>query len=353
MAVKISVIMPVYNCERYLESALRSVLSQSVTDLELIAVDDHSTDASRDILRRYAEEDPRIRLILHEKNSGVAAARNCALDAAQGEYVAFCDADDLVPEGAYEALLKTIREQDIAIGSFDDVYYEDAEFVYANHCEITKGARKSCFLSLFSVCCLWTKLIRTDFIRAHQLRFDESMTIGEDVVFLANVATCEPRYAITDTSVYWHNHYLHSDYRSLTNQYTLAAYEKHIECRQKLLQICRDIPECRDYVYLTFSADTVYYMHLLGSREEKNRAFDLFTDYIKGYDYENKPLYFKAQTGVPFETFLRMDADAFFAYAPDPRERVATEFDLGLIGFRWILRYFKGWLRFKFGRKYK
>ncbi len=353
MAIKISVIMPVYNCERYLEAALRSVLSQSVTDLEVIAVDDCSTDASRDILSKCAQADPRIRPIFNEKNLGVSATRNRALDAVQGEYIAFCDADDIVPEGAYEALLKTIRGKDIAIGSFDDVFYEDIEFMYSNHCQIIKNARKSCFLSLFAVCCLWTKLIRTDFVRSHQLRFDESMTIGEDVVFLANVATFKPRYAVTDTSVYCHNHYLHSSYCSLTHQYTLAAYEKHIECRQKLLQICRNIPECREYVYLTFSSDTVRYMHLLESREDKRRAFALFSEFIKGYDYENEPLYFKALTGVPFEIFVHMDADGFFEYAPEPRERVATEFDIGLIGFRWIMRYFRGWLSFKFRRKRK
>ena len=93
--MKISVIMPVYNCERYLEAALQSVLTQSVSDLEIIAVEDCSTDSSREILLREAQKDARIRPICNERNVGVSAVRNIALQHATGEYIAFCDSDDI------------------------------------------------------------------------------------------------------------------------------------------------------------------------------------------------------------------------------------------------------------------
>ena len=355
MAVKISVIMPVYNCEKYLEAALHSVLSQSVQDLEIIAVEDCSTDASRAILLREAEKDARIRAICNEKNMGVAAVRNVALAHVTGEFVAFCDSDDVVPEGAYEKLLGAVGEKDIAIGTFEDVLYRGAGAPIREARPIEPFAKKSTFLSLFSVCCLWTKLIRASFIRENGLRFDEGMKIGEDVVFLACAATKQPRCAVIDDAVYWHCRYQSGSYRSLTHIYTLDAYRLHIECRRKLLSICKEIPECRDYVYLDFSWDVERYLHLLKDDEDVDAAFELFRDFMKEYDFEKKPHLFEAMTGVPYSEFLEADACGFFELQKEssPRERVAAEFDCGRIGFRWILRYFMGWLKFKIKRGYK
>ncbi|MBQ8309724.1 MAG: glycosyltransferase family 2 protein [Clostridia bacterium] len=353
--MKISVIMPVYNCESYLEAALQSVLAQSVRDLEIIAVEDCSTDASRDILLRTAQKDARIRPICNEKNIGVAVVRNLALEHVTGEFVAFCDADDIVPDGAYEKLLGAIGDRDIAIGAFDDALDRGDGAFEREPRPIDAKTKKSMFLSLFSVCCLWTKLIRTSFIRENGLRFDEDMQIGEDVVFLAHVATKNPSYAVIDDTVYWHCRYQGARYCSLTHIYTLDAYRQHIECRRRLLSVCREIPECRDYVYLRFSWDAERYLHLLTDENDLEEAFAIFRDYMSGYDFREKPLLFESMTGVPYEKFLGMDAVHYFEYQKEvlPRERVATEFACGMIGFRWIVRYFKGWLKFKFKRNYQ
>jgi len=89
----VSVIVPVYNTERYLRRCIESILHQTYQNFELILVDDGSTDQSRNICSEYADLDKRIKLI-HQKNRGVAAARNAALDVATGQYIAFCDSDD-------------------------------------------------------------------------------------------------------------------------------------------------------------------------------------------------------------------------------------------------------------------
>ncbi len=355
MAAKISVIMPVYNCETYLEAAVQSVLSQS-EDLELIAVEDCSDDGSRAILRRLADEYPqKIHAVFNERNLGVAAVRNIALDRATGDFLAFCDSDDIVPPNAYRALLDAVGDCDVAIGAFDDVTDDGSGTPIQEPRPIAPEAKQSAFLSLFSVCCLWTKLIRTEFVRRHRLRFDTEMRIGEDVVFLAQVAACKPRCTVVDVSVYWHCFHRSDQNCSLTHVYTLAAYRQHIECRRKLLNICRDIPECRDYVYLLFSHDLERYLQHLTDGREMEEGFSLFRDYLMEYDYAQKPLLFRAMTGVPWETFLQMNAEQYFAYRRNvlPREQVAAEFDCGRIGFRWILRYFKGWLRFKLTRSYQ
>lgn len=91
----VSVIMPAYNAEKYIEEAIQTVMAQTITDWELIVVDDCSTDATCEILRGLASADLRIRLIRNEVNSGVAKSRNHAMDVAQGQFVAFLDSDDM------------------------------------------------------------------------------------------------------------------------------------------------------------------------------------------------------------------------------------------------------------------
>ena len=91
----ISVIMPLYNAERFVGESIENVLRQTVGDFELIVIDDASTDASAEIARAYAAKDNRIVLMHNELNSGAARTRNRALDAARGKFITFMDADDL------------------------------------------------------------------------------------------------------------------------------------------------------------------------------------------------------------------------------------------------------------------
>ena len=105
----LSVIVPAYNSEATLERCVRSVLDQSFVDLELILVDDGSTDSTPDLLRQFSEEDGRVR-VFTQANSGVSAARNLGLSHAQGTYAAFLDADDWVDPQTYEKLTAAMRE---------------------------------------------------------------------------------------------------------------------------------------------------------------------------------------------------------------------------------------------------
>ncbi len=114
----LSVVVPVYNVAEYLPACLDSVLDQTLRELEVIAVDDGSTDESLDILHRYAERDPRL-TVLTQPNSGQGIARNRGVEIARGEFLTFLDSDDTVPPGAYAFMVKTLREtgSDFAVGS--------------------------------------------------------------------------------------------------------------------------------------------------------------------------------------------------------------------------------------------
>ena len=100
----LSVIVPVYKVEAYLDECVESILNQTYTDLELILVDDGSPDRSGEMCDAWAERDSRVRVI-HKPNGGVCSARNAGLDAARGEYAAFVDSDDWLDPGMYEAML--------------------------------------------------------------------------------------------------------------------------------------------------------------------------------------------------------------------------------------------------------
>ncbi|RII19849.1 CDP-glycerol:poly(glycerophosphate) glycerophosphotransferase [Streptomyces sp. YIM 130001] len=109
MAPRLTVVVPVHNVEDYLDACLRSLADQTLEDLEVVMVDDGSTDGSPDIARRYADEDARFRLVRQE-NAGLGAARNAGVKLARGTHLAFVDSDDLVPEDAYEKMLASLEE---------------------------------------------------------------------------------------------------------------------------------------------------------------------------------------------------------------------------------------------------
>ena len=125
---RVSVIVPVYRCEAALPACIDSLLGQTLEDMEFIFVCDGSPDGSLDLLEQARARDARVRVIAFEKNCGVSAARNAGLDAAQGEFVGFCDGDDWVEPQMYERLLAAAQEAG-ADASFCRVYkdHEDAE----------------------------------------------------------------------------------------------------------------------------------------------------------------------------------------------------------------------------------
>ena len=113
--MKISVIIPIYNSEKYLHDCLDSVLSQTLDDIEVICINDGSVDGSLDILKGYAEKDKRI-VVLDKANEGVAVARNIGINKANGEFVCFMDSDDLYPtDDVLETLYSKAKENNVLV----------------------------------------------------------------------------------------------------------------------------------------------------------------------------------------------------------------------------------------------
>lgn len=158
---KISVIVPVYNTERYLEECVQSILNQTYSEIEVILVDDGSTDGSGEICDRFAAKDQRVKVI-HQKNSGLSGARNSGLDVCSGLYITFVDADDALDRCFLEVLYRNITDNncDIAICSYQ-LYYGDNK-TETSESSVQLYNRMDCFRMLNG----WRDPVVTSFIVA-------------------------------------------------------------------------------------------------------------------------------------------------------------------------------------------
>lgn len=182
--------MPVYNCEKYLVQCLDSVISQSLTDIEIICVDDGSTDGSAAILEEYAGRDERIRVIA-QVNSGAGAARNTGLEAASGEYVLFLDGDDMLLPGSLESLYKQAESLDVDIIRCRAVDYDnetgEKSLSLHNHLKrvpfflFDRNVQFSRWYWLFPKlnAAPWGGLCRREFLIENDIRFNDLVCVND------------------------------------------------------------------------------------------------------------------------------------------------------------------------------
>lgn len=201
--VKVSVIMPIFNAADYLRPALDSVISQTLRDIEIICVDDGSTDNSLEILKEYQQNDERIRIVT-ETNAGPALARNNGIRRARGEYIAFLDDDDFYEPRFLEALYDMAKEHDldVAISDYDIYNMRRSTFQKAapeDHEEIFEQGRvtsKSEYPDhIFSSTngSAWNKLFRRSFVVNKELKFLPDVKMYEDVYFVVTALSLAER----------------------------------------------------------------------------------------------------------------------------------------------------------------
>ncbi len=185
---KITVIVPVYNVENYLEEAINSVISQTYKNLEILIIDDGSTDNSSQICDKYAKKDIRIK-VFHQTNKGLSGARNTGLKNATGKYIMFLDSDDKFEPQACETMYKFIErtKADYAIGNYinideDGSKWENPIFKKDTYKEFTlsiKDYEKSFYIMNSAV---WNKIFRKSFLDSLNITFVERLP-AEDAIF--------------------------------------------------------------------------------------------------------------------------------------------------------------------------
>lgn len=188
--VKVSVLVPVYNVEKYLGQCLDSILRQSLSDIEIICVNDGSTDGSLEILRRYAQKNGNIKIV-DKLNGGLPSARNAGLDAASGEYVAFVDSDDLIQPRMLETLYKNAKKTGAEIvvcgaNIFPETPRADG-WVYSVLSPREKLYPKCDSGLMFENPAvrpfIWRTFVKRELIEREHIRLNEEIRIGEDNAF--------------------------------------------------------------------------------------------------------------------------------------------------------------------------
>lgn len=185
---KLSVIVPVYNVADYLDWCLDSLAEQTCADLEILCVNDGSTDNSREILVRRQEQDPRI-VIIDKENGGLSSARNAGIKAAKAPIVCFLDSDDRFTPDATEVILQTFANEQPDVVTFGaHCYPREAAYPWlTQHLSprdvVYEPFHPDLLFKEMSRPFAWRTAVRTDFLRDNNLYFDESVAFGEDQIF--------------------------------------------------------------------------------------------------------------------------------------------------------------------------
>lgn len=244
---KVSVIMPIYNAEKYLKRAIESVLNQTYTNFELILINDASTDNSKEICMEYSEKDSRIVLLENNsENHGPGPTRNIGLDYATGEYVYFMDADDWADNNLLECAVDRIQETNADIIQFGAVYErcnqkKSEQYYWPGKDILTKDEIKKDFFYYWreNRNSLWMHLFRKEVIET--IRF-ENIIIGEDISYIMDALCNAERIAYIAKTLY-HYRYVEG---STSHRWT----KNTIECREIIwnhqLNFLKSFPEDMD-----------------------------------------------------------------------------------------------------------
>ena len=247
MAV-LSVLVPVYNVEPYLEQCLESLTKQTYTDMEIICMDDGSTDTSGQILNRAAERDSRIRVI-HKANSGYGSSMNLALAQAKGEYIGIVESDDYISPDMYECLMARARMEDwidlvkSAHYEVEDARVKKKTLFEAADCEkVITG--KDC-KNLFAIPCnIWSAIYRKNFLLKNEIRFLETPGASyQDTSFYFKTVMMAEKIVLTNHAYYY---------------YRTDNTPSSVHSSDKIFYVCDEIREIDRYMETKEITDAYY-----------------------------------------------------------------------------------------------
>lgn len=279
--IKISIIVPIYNVKEYLDECITSIIQQSMKELEIILVDDGSTDGSSTICDKYAKLDDRIKVI-HKQNEGLVSARKAGLMVAKGEYIGYVDGDDFVDTGAYEhmySLITKYKAQVIAAGI--TVFEEKGSYIKEN--EICSGVYKEQKLigvrSKMFFCgnfytpgimpSLCNKLFEKELLYKFQMEVPENIRMGEDVCCSYPLFMHAKKIVVDNECA---QYYYRNTTGSMTAKYDDGYFERVWQLKSYLKEQITD-----EYMQKTMNVYFVYLIHLgmerLWSKKANNLSF--------------------------------------------------------------------------------
>lgn len=260
MSIDVSVIVPAYNAEKYIQRCINSISNQSHKSLEIIIVNDGSVDNTANIIDEMAQNDSRVQVV-HKKNEGQGAARNDAIELARGKYISFVDADDWLEQNAYEILINLADKNKTDILVFN---YYMAYFGGSNEC-IKEFANCNIDLSKIEIneflfdyffktnigSTVWNKLYRTDFLKRNKIQMGDSR-IGEDFYFnLVSTVYAKNIYLFNQPLYYYFQ-----PLESVTRNYTRGITKQYINYLSMFIQVLEKEEKLKEFY--PFSSLIVY-----------------------------------------------------------------------------------------------
>ena len=306
MKTKVSIITPTYNAEKYIGRCLDYSLGQSYQNIEVVVVDDGSSDSTLEIVKQYVKNDSRVKLV-QQKHSGPNAARKKGIKAASGDYIMFVDADDFIDDDAVKILVESLRKSKVDSARFNADHYENKKMVHPIFCsEIKEGIIDSDKMSemllttykMNSLCFRIYKKASLEKIRA----FDYSIRFGED--FLVNLEICNSikKTLIIDNVLY---HYCNDNLDSTTRG----------KNKEKILK------NLSDRVFVSKKA-VEYAIKLPSEKRGKNHAIfaqlRMIVDSIQKVDmirkYKKEEFVKDIRTILPYNYFSEIDINELSEY---------------------------------------
>ena len=288
--INLSVIIPVYNAEKYLERCIESVLCQISGDVEILLIDDGSTDQSPTICDTYALCDRRVRVV-HKRNAGVSEARNTGIDEAKGKYIFFMDSDDYLPDGYFQKILPS--EVDIVITNYVAFWEDDDRQLSGKFKTIIYNTRQN-FLKDFHLYFAtvfnfpWGKLYKREIIQKNRIRFRKDIAVSEDVIFNVEYYNlCDTFFVCADAKVMYrqrNNSLSHSFYEHLINWYELSYQEIY----NSLIGANAFSKMNEKHFYTCFQGNVMECIDIEAFKDE--RVMDTFVRALKCSKFANKSL---------------------------------------------------------------
>lgn len=288
---KLSVVVPVYNVKEYLSICVESLVKQSYTNLEIILVDDGSTDGSADLCDELAKQDKRI-FVIHQQNAGVSSARNRALQVVTGNYLTFMDPDDWIEEWAYETMIKCLETQQadaVFCGYWE--YPDDRALTPIRHSPLREGpvdgeeAMYQCLIGMgygyFTS--VWNKLFRIESLYGKNQKLPEfrrELSIGEDELWLAEVVPDLKRVVLwPEPLYYWRQHggsALHNECKVTARWYSALDSKKMMVREMEKLPCFAGLAKGKVYCDLFHLIWFAYY-------DRDKQAMSFFKNELKPY----------------------------------------------------------------------
>ena len=284
--IKVSVIMPIYNAYDYLRPALDSVIDQTLREIEIICIDDGSTDHTLDIIKEYQAQDARIRIVT-ENNAGVSTARNKGIIRARGEYTAFLDADDFFEPTLLEKLYERAKKDDldIAVCLFDIYNNKESKFTRAiseadgvifDGGKVASASEHPDRILGSTTGYVWNKLFRTSLIKEKELTFAPELNVFEDVHFVCSALALAGSVARIDEVLVHHRVYTDQSRSKLFKKYYAQVPVVYLKIKEFLMQKGMYIPLFHSY--LNLSATRCYKIYNLLWSDAKADFWNMLHD---------------------------------------------------------------------------